>query len=355
MFIKSIRMRTGIVFLALILLSGLLAGSVGATPEAISRVTISDVRDISFVVSWTTDSASNGTVTWGTTTIPAPSNAVADAVASTTTHYVRITNLVPSTTYYFKVSSGTDVDDNGGAYYQVTTGPSLLPNAGNVIWGYVYQSDGTTVVPNAIVYLQLQDTNSGGSPGVSQLVSERANSSGVWSYNLANVRTSDLAAWFIYTPGADNLRIIGQGGSQGTRGLDPAPWIILAPASSPFQQNIVLTQAPTAVTLATFSGEAHPGSVQLEWETGHEVGLLGFNLYRAETPGGVRDKLNQSLIQAQTPGSLSGNAYQYQDGAVEAGETYYYWIELVMQDGSQENGPVSLLAPYGLWLPMVRH
>jgi len=36
-----------------------------------------------------------------------------------------------------------------------------------------------------------------------------------------------------------------------------------------------------------------------------------------------------------------------------SGKTYSYWIELVMQEGgNQDYGPVSLLAPYWLWLPM---
>ncbi len=351
---KTVRSRAVIVFLLLILLSSLLAGSAAAAPDTISRVTISDVRDVTFTVSWVTSSASNGTVTWGTNNPPFPGTSVSDGVSSTTTHYVQITGLLPTTTYYFSVSSGSDVDNNGGAYYQVTTGPTITPlSPGNTIYGYVYQSNGSTVVPNAIVYMQIQDNNGSGSPGSSQLVSARANSSGAWIYSLSNVRTSNFQAYYDFTS-ADNLRIIGQGGDQGTRGLDPSPWIIPIPATSPFQiLGFILNQPPTAVTLVSFTGESHPRSVLLDWVTANEVGLVGFNLYRSDTLGGVKQKLNPSLIPAQTPGSLTGNSYQFQDGTVVSGKTYYYWVELVMTGDNQEYGPVSLLAPYWLWLPMM--
>jgi hypothetical protein len=328
-------------------------GPAGAAPDIISNITISDVRNASFVVSWITDTDSNGTVTYGTTISPPPAIAVPDLVNPTTTHYVRISGLLANTPYYFQVSSGGDVDNNGSTYYRVITGPPLFAPPGNIVQGHVYQSNGSTVVPNAIVYLQLQDANSSGSPGNSQLVSARADSGGGWSYNLGNIRTSDFQNLFSFTPGADNLRIIGEGGSQGTRGFDLSPWIIQTPTLSPYTIDIILDQSPTAVTLASFTGSSQPNRVQLDWATGTETGLVGFNLYRSETQGGVKQKLNASLIQAKTPGGLIGNSYQFQDGSVVSGKTYSYWIELVMQEGgNQDYGPVSLLAPYWLWLPM---
>lgn len=90
-------------FLLTMLITVSFAGPVRANPD-IFHVTISDVRSNSFVVSWTTDIASNGSVTWGTST--PPSTVVADGVSSTTTHYVKISGLTANTTYYFLVSSG---------------------------------------------------------------------------------------------------------------------------------------------------------------------------------------------------------------------------------------------------------
>jgi hypothetical protein len=343
---KTKRMRAMVVLSLLLLVSGLVAGPAGAAPAAISRLTISDVNDVSFVVSWVTDVAANGSVTWGTS--DPPTNTVTDSVSSTTTHYVMVSGLSPNTTYYYRVTSGSDVS----SVYQVQTGPSATSTPSTTVWGYVYQSNGSTVVPNAIVYLQIQDANGSGSLGSSQLVSARADGSGLWNYNLGNIRTSNFQAYFSFTT-ADTLRLIGQGGSAGTRGLDPTPFTIAVPGGSLFQQNIILNQTPTAVTLAMFEARGYPGSVQLEWSTGTEVGLLGFNLYRAEAPGGVRTQLNGSLIPAATPGELGGNVYKYGDESVETGETYTYWIELEMQGENQEGGPLTVLAPYGVFLPMV--
>lgn len=224
--------------------------SVAASPQAdpvINKVYITNVRDNNFTVSWTTDIASDGVVWYGTDT---PSTSISDTVASTTTHYVTITSLSPGTTYKFYVQSGVTIDNNGGTNYQVTLGPSLTPpTPGKQVWGFMYESNGTTLVQNGIVYLQLFDNDGAGSSGASQLFSARTEANGVWSFDLANVRTADFQLYYVFTSGADNLKIIGQGGTKGTRGVDPSPWVVPIPASFPTQYDVVLNQDPTAVTL----------------------------------------------------------------------------------------------------------
>lgn len=226
----------------------LVASASPAVDPGINKIYIDTLRDGAFTVSWTTDLASNGSVTWGAS--QPPSTTTLDSVSNTTTHFVVVSGLFPATTYYFKVNSADAYDDNGGAYYQVTTGPTLgLPSPGNIVWGYVYQSDGATVVPNAIVYLQLQDGN-GMNP--SQWVSARADASGVWNFQLANIRTLDSQAYYATVYGTSKLRIIGQGGYQGSLGVDPNPWIITTPTVNNYRIDVILNQAPTAVTFTTF-------------------------------------------------------------------------------------------------------
>ncbi len=346
---KYFKMGIGLALFSALVLVGVLAGSAGAA-STISHVMVTDVRNKSFVVSWITTTPSDGTVTWGTVTPPGTSTA--DGAASTTTHYARISGLSSNTTYYFQVSSGTDVDDNGGAYYQVHTGPALMSIPGQQVEGYLFASDGETPVPNGIVYLQLQDADGSGSSGSSQWVSARADSSGYWYYNLADVRTSNYSAFFSYTPGTDKLRIIGQGGESGTLGLDPTPFITTVTTANPFQVNVHLIQSPTAVTVSSFSGESRPNAVQLDWETANEVSLVGFNVYRSETVDGVKEKLNASLLPARNPGQMVGSTYHYND-AVQPGKHYYYWLELVQTEGSELISPAELNTDYWILLPVI--
>jgi hypothetical protein len=103
--------------------------------------------------------------------------------------------------------------------------------------------------------MQLQDADGVGSLQPSQWVSARADSSGVWSFNLGNVRTADLQASYSFTNGVDKLRLVGQGGSAGTVGVDPDQFVVTTPATSPYQINLVLSQGTTAVRLNSFHSQ----------------------------------------------------------------------------------------------------
>ncbi len=81
--------------------------------------------------------------------------------------------------------------------------------------------------------------------------------------------------------------------------------------------------------------------------------MLGFNIYRADSLEGVKQKLNVDLIPALTPGDLKGNAYQFVDVAAISGNTYTYWVELVIFHCNQESDPVTVVIPYWIRLPMV--
>lgn len=222
------------------------------SPGIINKIYIDTVRDVGFSVSWTTDTPSNGSVTWGTT-IP-PVNTISDPISNTTTHYVSIVGLSPNKTYYFQVNSGSDFDDNQGSFYQVTTGPSISTSPGSKsVWGYLYQPDGTTPVPNAIVYLRIQDNDGSGSTGNSQWISARADNSGIWNFTLDNnIRTNDLQAYYTFNTSTDNLRIVGQGGEAGSKGVEPDIWIIAVPNQYPAQIDVTLEKEPTEVTITNF-------------------------------------------------------------------------------------------------------
>jgi hypothetical protein len=246
-----------VVITAAVLLIGVSNGMAAPNLQGtLHSVYVTDVRDRQFVVSWTTDSSSNGRVDWGTTT--ALGNTSADPAGSTTTHYVSITHLSHDTVYYFQVQSGATIDDNNGQYYTVTTGPILnLPQAGKIVYGYVYRQDGTTPLSNAVIYLQVQDANGAGSPGGSQLVTARSDATGGWFYsNLYDIRTADAGAYFTFSDATDNLRLLAQGGSLGT-----SSQIVSVPAAYPSQQpQMILSAIPTVTATPSSTSTATPTS-----------------------------------------------------------------------------------------------
>lgn len=245
----------------------------------INEVYITNVRDGSFNVSWTTDTASDGFVDWGLTT--ALGNTATDPVANTTTHYVLVEGLTPNTPYFLQVRSGGVTDNNGGSYYTVTTGPTLgIPTPGKTVWGYMRQSDGTTGVPNGIVYIQLQDANASGSPGSAQWVTARTDSSGVWSYDLVNVRLADASVYFIFTDGADQMRMIWQGGSYGAEGDQPGDIEInTIPATYPTQIDKTLIGSPTAVSLVDYTASPIQSKIRPTLALSALLGIVGISLF----------------------------------------------------------------------------
>jgi len=235
---------------------------------AINKVYITDVREGQFVVSWTTNTPSDGQVEWGPTS--ALGFTATDSVASTTSHYVTITGLSPMATYHFQVRSGTLVDDNGGALYTVTTGAVLgIPPAGKNIYGYVYQMNGSTPAANAIVYAQIQDHDGAGSAGYSQVLTLRTDATGGWGFiNLSEARTASADAYFNFSDTTDNLSLIAQGGNLGV-----ARQTVAVPATYPGQVvNLVLDSSPVAVTLQDF--KAASPAVLTFWPLG-VIGMIG--------------------------------------------------------------------------------
>ena len=124
--------------------------------------------------------------------------------------------------------------------------------------------------------------------------------------------------------------------------------------TTPTLENVTITysNAPTAVVVSSFTGSSHLGTAQLDWETANEMGLLGFNLYRSETPDGLKHKLNAILIPAEHPGQMQGASYQFSD-AVEQGKRYYYWLELVKTHSTELLEPVAVDLDYIIRLPLM--
>ena len=254
------------------LLTAVSAIQVSAAPlqQTTYKVYITDVRGTSFVVSWATDTLSDGHVDYDVDggSRPPPTQTAPDPVASTTTHYVTLTGLTPLTTYYFQIRSGATTDDNGGAYYSVTTGPDIISVPENkYLFGYVFESDDTKPIPNAIVYIQIQDNDMAGSPGSSQWVTARTDGTGGWFYSdLNNVRVASAGSSYAYSTGTDNLQLVAQGGSIGTFGeigneqIFPVPLLFDGTSN---QFNMSVGNTPTNLDLQTFTAQVPRAALDL--------------------------------------------------------------------------------------------
>ncbi|MBI4675432.1 MAG: hypothetical protein HY741_27625, partial [Chloroflexi bacterium] len=97
---------------------------------------------------------------------------------------------------------------------------------------------------------------------------------------------------------------------------------------------------PTAADLVGFSAKATPKpQVNLKWETGSELNVMGFNVWR-KAPKGEWTKLNAALIAAQQLGTVNGATYTYRDSQFPRNGKYQYKIEVVRVSGAAEWSPV---------------
>lgn len=182
----------------------------------ITDITISNVRDNTFTVSWITDQLAAGEVRYGTA--PANLNHTAQdvrGVGMTDTHYVTVLGLAPNTVYYFDVASSGTVNNNGGAHFTVTTGPVLGLPAADTVYGLVYRQDWVTLSVGSIVYITLFDNNGSGSSGQAATLSSLVDSSGYWFANLGSARRTNLGGYFTYSSSGDGLILTTQGGFDG--------------------------------------------------------------------------------------------------------------------------------------------
>jgi hypothetical protein len=104
-----------------------------------------------------------------------------------------------------------------------------------------------------------------------------------------------------------------------------------------------LTAVPTAVTLLSFTAAARDHAIDIAWQTGSEIGNLGFHLYRSSSAAGPYARITSAVI----PGlgtSPFGTSYSYQDAGLTNGATYYYVLEdIETTGGTNRHGPVSAM------------
>ena len=90
---------------------------------------------------------------------------------------------------------------------------------------------------------------------------------------------------------------------------------------------------PTGINLQHFNVAWQNGAATLAWETMSENGVEGFDLYRASTVDGERQRINGALIPAQGAGTV----YTFTDTSATPSSEYFYW--LATRPGSDVFGP----------------
>jgi len=94
------------------------------------------------------------------------------------------------------------------------------------------------------------------------------------------------------------------------------------------------------VDLAYFEVTGREHDVLIEWGTGIEQTTYGFEVYRAEA-----NNFGQAMViyatDAENFGQFIGAEYDYPDGDVDAGVTYYYWLKVLDTGPDEVFGPKS--------------
>jgi hypothetical protein len=160
-------------------------------------IRITNVADNKFVVSWTTEIATEGRVMFGKVGEKLAQEALDErdqlnnSPSQYITHYVTVKDLQPNTAYAFRIASGEKsvLFDNNGSPYMVTTGPTIAstPSA-ETIYGQV-ENTSTLPADGAIVYFAI--------PGAAP-ASALVKSSGSYALAVSTLRSADLKSYIAY-------------------------------------------------------------------------------------------------------------------------------------------------------------
>ena len=96
--------------------------------------------------------------------------------------------------------------------------------------------------------------------------------------------------------------------------------------SAPLTQ--MINTIPTAITVAAFHATQIGDGVFITWETSLGINIAGFNIYRADSSSGVRQKVNSALVPVKAPGQTSGSSYEWLDKNIKTFPSYWYWLEI---------------------------
>lgn len=248
------------------------------TPQ---NVTHSDILSSKITISWLTETSETGYVNYGAT--PALGNTTYDQRGNSysgKTHYVNLSGLATNATIYYDIVSGGTTYNNNGSHYTANTALKLNPSLiSDTIYGQIFLPDGTTYAEGAIVFLKISDNDGKGDSGESALSSDLITSTanGYWFFDLKNISTTSLNAFFSYSDSGDNIIIdvIGQNLETGSLIADTANG---TPASP-----IILTI--NTAPMLEWTGESNYTDKGLFPETGYSATDFTFRIKYKDADG----------------------------------------------------------------------
>lgn len=181
----------GIVVLGIVLTTIIVRVQTGLRSSASNsqqpqNVKITNLSDNSFTITYKTDIATTGSVSYGSS--KQLGNVQLEGPDSKNVHSITVEKLLPLTKYYLVIASGQNTFLNNGIPFEISTGPNISsPSALQaVVKGKVILPDGNAP-SEALIYL-----NADGS----QLLSTTVTKNGEFNFSLKELRTNDLLKYF---------------------------------------------------------------------------------------------------------------------------------------------------------------
>ncbi len=177
-------------------LSQLIPG--GTSPSGdIESITLANVTENSFTVSWISSALEEGSVLYGESADDISNEALDTRDNLVTkgryyTHHVTVTGLTPETTYYYEIQSGGELYNDGGYPYELLTPET--ESSPPAFYAVIGEISGSAKADSTII------AKITGTGGQSSLVSTDVGSDGTWSLSLGGVRTQDYTDYFTFTP-----------------------------------------------------------------------------------------------------------------------------------------------------------
>jgi hypothetical protein len=177
-------------------------GKSGKVSEEVipKKIKITNIADNKFSVSWTTSTATEGYIEYGTVGDKIEKIATDDRDAALpgdkyVTHHITVDSLQPNTSYAFRIVSGESEAkfDNNGSPYTALTGPVIATTPSSVNFYGTALTPASQPATGSIAYLTLP----GGSTN-SVIVSETGN----YTFTLSTIRSEDSKTYVEYDPSA---------------------------------------------------------------------------------------------------------------------------------------------------------